>query len=144
MALCHSPVRDGRRDGTEDAGRHDRATPMPLGRRSQLGAGLSDFRHGRGEEVPVFGNRLDVWATVRLLAKDLPEEKHLLDDVPLFNEGVRPQRLHQLGLVDQPAATKDHQRQGVECLRREIDALAAPRQPPRAKVEAKRPEFEQR
>jgi hypothetical protein len=70
-------------------------------------------------------------------AHRLPEVRDVQGQVAFFDEGVRPEALHQLRLVDDNLARLDESHERLEDLGRQFDDRIAPEQetPPRVKPE---------
>jgi hypothetical protein len=84
-----------------------------------------DVRH---ESVPLGGHRLDQRLTVAAVSQGLPQRRDLKSEVGLLDDGVRPERGHEGGLLDQPALVLDEVDQQVERLRGERHRLPAAEQ----------------
>ena len=97
--------------------------------------------HGAGKAITAARHGLDVRVAVRLVAERLAQRVHVLGEIGLLDEGVWPERLHQLGLGDDPLAVAGEEDQQVERLRREWDRLAAALHTAQSDIDLVRPEL---
>ena len=103
-----------------------------LGRRraAAVGEAVAPARHG-----------LDVAAAVAAVAQRLAQQRDVLREVVLFDEGVGPEPADDLVLLDDVPAALDEEEEGVEGLGRERDGLAGAEQAALRHLQTKRAEF---
>ena len=93
-----------------------------------------------GEAIAHARHGLDVLLARGPLAERLPQHRHVVIQVVFLDRRLRPHRVEQLLLRDQPPGVLDQHQQRVEHLQTQRDHLAAAREPALADVEMKRPE----
>ena len=121
-----------RPDGRGSRHRHSR-----LRRRSVHGG---NEHHISGKSIAVLGHGLDPLRRRRPVAERLAQRGDLEGEIGLLDEGVRPERCHQLLFGDRPTRTPYHQEQQLEGLRRKCDGLVLASDNPPIDVQTIRPE----
>ena len=101
-------------------GRGSRHGHSRLRRRSVHGG---NEHHISGKSIAVLGHGFDPLRHRRPVAERLAQRGDLEGEIGLLDEGVRPERCHQLLFGDRPTRTPYHQEQQLEGLRRKCDGL---------------------
>ena len=94
--------------------------------------------HRRNESVAHLGNRLDVSQIPFFFAHHFAEKRDRHRQVSLFHKAVRPHRLHDLVLGEQPARVLHQEEKQLEGLGSERHGSSLSRQPVFGWVQAKR------
>jgi hypothetical protein len=99
--------------------------------------------HLSDEPVAATRDRGDIAVVVRLLAQDLPQDKHRLREVRFLDSRVPPYQAHQVVFFDDAGSMLDEGEQHIVGLRRELHGLAIAHQPAPGRIETERPEVEE-
>ncbi len=92
----------------------------------QIAIRFREFRHLLREAVSPPGDCDDVFRIVRPIAQSLSQQKDVLAEIGLFDEGVGPQSLHQVILQDDPLAVLYEHQKCFKSLRRKGDGFLIP------------------
>src|SRR5438105_3401017 len=96
--------------------------------------------HRSNEAIASLGDGLDVLASVRAIAENLPEIEDVAGQIAFLNENTRPDFYQQLFFFDNVPRSLDQNEERFQVLWRERDGLAIAQQNPLHGVEAVRAE----
>ena len=122
-----------------------RAVPDFLPRRRRCSSGGSGLWDGSvdqcGEAIAHARHGLDVLLARGFLAQRLPQHRHVVIQVVFLDRRLRPHRVEQFLLRDQPPGVLDQRQERVEHLQTQRDHLTAARESALTDIEMKRPEL---
>src|SRR6266403_50755 len=96
--------------------------------------------HRSNEAIASLGDGLDVFASVRAVAQNLPEIEDVPGQIAFLNENTRPDFFQQFFFFDDVPRPLDQNEEGFEVLWREREGLAIPQQNPLVGLEEVRSE----
>ncbi len=118
--------------------------PIGWRRRDVRGSGSAidlDLTHVRGEAIAPARYQLDVGLAVWLVAEGLSQGVHVLRQVGVIDERLRPERLHQLALAHDTVVVVCEQQQKIEGLRRQGNHTTGALEPAQPDIDPIGPEF---
>lgn len=92
------------------------------------------------ESIAGLGYGFDVPPAVVQLAEGLPQQRDIPSEVDFFDDGIRPEALHECLFRDQAPVRLYQGNEGIEELGRERHRLIAAQQTPLRRVQPKRAE----